>query len=87
MIESKFSVFAICKDYLEGGNERILENNKELINGISAKLIRDENGCYNLKDKEFSIKCIFEENYLKQFSSANNNYQLEKNLLDGNLYS
>jgi hypothetical protein len=80
MFQGKFSIFGLCKDFLEN-NCQIKSYNKE---DFKVKLIKDENGCYNISDNLFSIKCIFDENCLKTFSGANEKINL--NQLNSKLY-
>jgi hypothetical protein len=67
MFQGKFSIFGICKEFLENKCQ-IKSSNKE---EFKVKLIKDENGCYNISDNLFSIKCIIDEDFLKRFSGAN----------------
>jgi len=76
MFQGKFSIFGICKEFLE--NDCSIKSLKKEGEGFLVKLINDENGCYNIKDKEFSIKCVIEENFLQKFSSANKNIDINQ---------
>ena len=73
MFQSKFSIFGLSKEFLENDCTMTKGANK---GGFFVKLIRDENGCYNIKDKEFSIKCVFDEKILS------GNKKINKNELD-----
>ena len=35
---------------------------------------KDENNCFNIYDKEFSIKCVFEKEFLKEYFSLQPSY-------------
>ena len=78
MFQKKFCIFGICKEFLENDCTVKSANKNNNKQGLVTKFIRDENGCYNISDNEFSIKCIFEENFLQKFLSANENIDINK---------
>lgn len=80
MQPNKFSIFKNSKEFLEN-NCNLKFTNKD---AFITKLIRDDNGCYNISDKEFSIRCIFEENFIKKFLGAND--KINKNELHSKFY-
>jgi len=72
MFSNKFSIFKICKDFIESNcdSNRISDDEKNL-QSFSTFLLKDKHDNFCFSDDEFSIKCIFQENCLKNFFSAN----------------
>lgn len=82
MFSSEIKIFKACKDSLEAELDSSNTNPAENVNiNFHAYLNKDENGTFIINDNTFSIRCIFEENFIQNFLSAKENIQLE------NLYS
>ena len=72
MIIEKSVLGNLVLDYLE----KIINKEETSSLNLSFKtyLKKDENNCYTILDKENSIKCIFEKNFLKEYLSQYPSY-------------
>lgn len=72
MFSSQIDILKLCKNYIEANfDSRVLRNNENNLKNFSSYLIRDDNDNYIISDNEYSIKCILEENFTKNFLGAN----------------
>lgn len=60
-----------------------ISNDKEKLS-FKSYLKKDENNCYTIIDKDHSIKCLFDKNYLKDYMGAQPSYFKVDNF-DGSL--
>jgi len=78
MFSSKINIFKLCRDFIIANCEtsslgESVNNSK----AFTSFLIKDENNNFIITDKEFSIKCLLEENFMKKFLGANETINYE----------
>ena len=78
MFSDKINIFKACKEFIESEcDSNRLRQDENNLKSFTTYLIKNENNNYSISDNQFSIKCIFQEDVLKNFLSANQLIQYE----------
>lgn len=80
MFSPNTNIFNLCKEFLALNCDSIrLKEKENALEPFTVKLSKDENNNFSFSDNEFSINCIFKEEGIKKFFSANpDDNQLDK---------
>jgi hypothetical protein len=82
MIEKNVLIGLVDK-FLDSGCSAVNNENEKL--NFKSYFKKDENNCFNIIDKECTIKCMFDKNFLKDYLRAYPSY-IKIDNFDGKLF-
>jgi hypothetical protein len=73
MLIEKNALLSWVEKFIERGCNSI-QNDENEIPKIKTYFKKDENNCFTIVDKEYSIKCVFDKNFLSDYLAAQPSY-------------